>query len=298
MRLAAWLRGNVPENPLGIPTECFVAHSYKDRAAMCRLRRALPRGVNAYVFRRIRVGPDRMVSNRLVHAIRARPGLIYLLGGRSADSFWVALERDYALRAGKPVYAFDPATGGFTRDTSAPLPLDVFPSFSPADRDEAGRVLDFMRDHRAFDLGYYGRTDVGLEAMLGMGEQILGTIQNGGYVIAFWSARAAASRPVRQEIEAAFGYQVRLMVDQPRRDLVERRILFAALDDTPIPADGEIARYEALVREHLRHRRMEEATRPVRLTDARGRLDLRRVDDLIVRTYWLVYRNRRQSGLW
>src|SRR5690242_12395462 len=94
-----------PVESLGLPKKCFISHSFKDAEPRQELLAQLPRDVEPFVFPPIVVQPDQMVSDKLLDAIRACDGLIYLQGGASAQSFWVALERDYALRVGKSVYA-------------------------------------------------------------------------------------------------------------------------------------------------------------------------------------------------
>ena len=91
---------------IGLPQKCFISHSYKDAGARERLLAQLPKGVEPFVFPPIVVFPEEMVSNKLLDAINACSGLIYLQGGASTQSFWVALERDYALRQRKPVFRY------------------------------------------------------------------------------------------------------------------------------------------------------------------------------------------------
>src|SRR5215469_17039559 len=86
---------------LNLPKKVFISHAYKDAGARKRLLRLLPRGVESFVFPAINVPPEQMVSENLLDAITVCDGLIYLEGGHSEESFWVALERDYALRLGK-----------------------------------------------------------------------------------------------------------------------------------------------------------------------------------------------------
>src|SRR5215510_5881667 len=97
-----------------LPPKCFVSHSYRDRVSRKRLLKNLPPKVKPYLFPPIDVAPDDMVSNSLIEAILDQDGRIYVEGGFSDQSFWVAVERDYALRAGKTVYAFNPKMLTFT----------------------------------------------------------------------------------------------------------------------------------------------------------------------------------------
>ena len=90
-----------------LPPKCFISHAYADGIARDSLIKSLPSGVEAVVFPPITVQPDQFVSNRLIESLLSCDGLIYLAGGASDSSFWVAFERDYALRAGKQVFLAD-----------------------------------------------------------------------------------------------------------------------------------------------------------------------------------------------
>jgi len=109
---------------VALPAKCFISHAYADAAARDALIERLPSGVTPFVFPSITVKPEEFVSDPLIDAVINCDGLIYLRGGASDRSFWVALERDYALRAGKKVFAFDMATGELTRDTGSPLVIE------------------------------------------------------------------------------------------------------------------------------------------------------------------------------
>ncbi|MCI0713350.1 MAG: hypothetical protein L0154_24555 [Chloroflexi bacterium] len=66
----------------------------------------LPSEVEPYIFPPINASPLEFVSNSLIGAVLACDGMIYLNEGFSERSFWVAFERDYALRSQKNVYAY------------------------------------------------------------------------------------------------------------------------------------------------------------------------------------------------
>src|SRR5262249_34660759 len=99
-----WRRRS-PFTDLGLPHKCFISHSLQDTDARGRMLAHLPKSVEPFIFPPITLPPDRMVSTELITAILESDGLIYLKGGVSASSFWVAFERDYAQRAGKEVFA-------------------------------------------------------------------------------------------------------------------------------------------------------------------------------------------------
>ena len=91
-----------------LPRHCFMSHSYRDEDSLEALRTSIPREVQPYVFPPITASPDQFVCTALIDAILSQEGLIYLLGGHSAESFWVAFERDYGLRSTRKVFSFDP----------------------------------------------------------------------------------------------------------------------------------------------------------------------------------------------
>jgi nucleoside 2-deoxyribosyltransferase len=98
----------------------FISHAYRDDDALNRLGdAALPDAASPVIFPAIEVSASQRVSDDLMAAIRDCDGLVYLDTARSKTSFWVLFERNYALRLGKPVYAFNPRRRSFRRDRSA-----------------------------------------------------------------------------------------------------------------------------------------------------------------------------------
>ena len=132
----------------------FISHSYRDETLRRNMLKKLPDGVQPYVFPPIEVSPDKFVSSRLMDAITGCDGLLYLDGGHSASSFWVAFERDYALRAGLPVYAALPDDKGyqfeFARYDAPPLNLQVHASSTARDAEQVQNVIGHMRSERFF----------------------------------------------------------------------------------------------------------------------------------------------------
>lgn len=260
----SWRRHS-PFEELGLPKKVFISHSYQDSNARERLLAMLPKSIEPYIFPPIKLPPEQMISDKLLDAIRACDGLIYLQGGASAQSFWVALERDYALRQGKPVFAFNMATHILSRDTSPALMLNVFISASQRDNYAALRIVEIMRQ-RYFepwhDEGSIHPGDQWLEETM---DGIDRALAAGGYVVALWSAAGQASRWTEAERE-------RSDVMQPHR------VLFALLDETPPP----LVSWQGGL---------------VQLYGDAERSQAQRIDDLIVRLYWLIYRNTRQNQL-
>ena len=119
---------------IALPESCFISHAYADVAACRWLIDVLPTGVRPVLFPPIVVAPEQLVSNSLIEAILECDALIYLQDDVSARSFWVAFERDYALRSGKQVFAANAARSEIVRDRGQPLDLATFASYAYADQ--------------------------------------------------------------------------------------------------------------------------------------------------------------------
>jgi len=252
-----------------LPAKCFLSHSYADVATRDRLILELPPHVEAVVFPPITVEPDQFVSNQLIGALLDCDGLIYLRGGRSAQSFWVAFERDYALRAGKQVFAADPVTFDLTRDVESPLDLAAFASYHRDDAPRVREIADYMTRERYFDLWLdTANIKAGSDFQTEISQSLADRLKRGGYAVIFWSRRASESAWVRREIE---------MAAQGVANFNDR-VLFALLDDCAIPQfwtkyqDPSVQLY----------------------SDAR-RSAAHRLDDLVVRLYWLIYRKTKKA---
>jgi hypothetical protein len=254
-----------------LPHKCFISHSYKDIDLRERLVAKLPKTVEPFLFPPITVSPDEMVSNDLITAILDCDGLIYLNGGHSASSFWVALERDYALRSGKPVFAADPITLDIRPHRSPPLDLPVYSCHSPRDYDRIRRIFDFMRDERFMDL-WTPEQDMpaGVNWKDTMSAALDQRLAEGGYAVVFWSQSAANSRGIEMDLRAV----------RDRIVNINDKLLFALLDDTPLP------RWVWQFQEPA-----------VQLYSDDRRSETNRIDDLIVRLYWLIYRHTQQARL-
>jgi len=252
---------------LALPKKYFISHSYKDAGACQRLFEQLQRDSEPFVFPPITVPPEQMISDRLLDAIHACDGLIYIQGGASAESFWVALERDYALRVGKPVFAFDPLTGVLSRDLSSAMELRVFVSHAPSQWELAGRIVETMQQ-RFIDVWSAqfkllpGTPDWESSIRRGIEE----AIEAGGYVVALWSSSAVKSLFVAAEAHLGSRHP--------------NRVLFAILEGEQPPVPFYAANSDVVL---------------VYGDDERS--FVQRVDDLIVRLYWLIYRNTRQNQL-
>jgi len=193
--------------------------------------------------------------------------LIYLRGGASDSSFWVALERDYALRAGKKVFAFDSATGELTRDAGSPLDLAAFASYSRRDADRVRHIADYLNQKRHFDM-WPDVTGIapGSNWQREISASLSDRLGRGGYAVVFWSRNAAQSEFVSNEIRrAAKGLPG-----------FNDRVLFGLLERCPLP-DFWL--------------RFNEPS--VQLYGDTERSATQRLVDLVVRLYWLIYRKTR-----
>ena len=250
------------------PSICFISHSYGDAAGLRNLLSQLPRGVSPFIFPAINVSPDERVSDDLIAAILKCPGLIYLKTFKSSESVWVTFERDYALRSGLAVYSFDPSTGQFEPDTSEPLELHLYPIFSRShqDRSRVEGVRDFMKANRHFDVWDSPPLAPGLDFATYFEAAISERLDKGGYAVMFVSRRSLQSRGTMREFSYAAGRW-------------PERILPALLDNIDAQSLPEAIRHV-------------EPVELFKLDAAERAVNWNGVDDLIVRIFHLVYKNR------
>ena len=204
----------------------FISHSYKDKRVVSLLRSRLPKGAKPVVFSPIRVTPDGMVSADLIKRILGCSGLIYLRGGNSEKSFWVAFERDYALRAGLSVFAFDSESGEITADRSRPLKIQVFPLYAFNDQQTVFELLQFMERERFFADMFYDRANLDHQLYVHDVElkRITKLLDDGGYLLWFRSHSADASAHIQAVINL-------VSQDQSYSD----RVLVVALNARALP---------------------------------------------------------------
>jgi hypothetical protein len=240
----------------------FISHSYADADLVESLLATLPRQAVPVIFPPIKVNPEDFVSNRLIASILDSDALVYIDGGRSQESFWVAFERDYASRSGKLVYRFDPASKLLERDSRGPLDLATFASYHHADDARIRKALTYLKHERHFDM-WVDKEDLegGVNWQNAIDGALRDTVARGGYAVVFWSTNSARSEFVVREI-ARVGD--------------ERHVILALIDDAPVP--DELARYQR-----------------VPLYGDAHRAENQRLDDLVVRVYWLIHRNTRSG---
>jgi hypothetical protein len=267
-QLPAW---KVTRMTVTLPRKCFISHAYHDAKVRDRLIASFPPHVEPFVFPPITVSPDQLVSTPLIEALLACDGVVYLRGGASDASFWVAFERDYALRAGKPVFSADADTLKLTVHAGSPLDLATYASYqSQSDKDRVREIVTFMRRERHFDLWDVDQIGPGTLWSEEIKHSMKERVERGGYVIVFWSRAAAGSKSIQEELsELANGIK-----------RANDRVLFALLDDTPIPKFWLKFNDPA-----------------VQLFGENDRSAKQRLDDLVVRLYWLIFRNSEHRSL-
>jgi hypothetical protein len=248
-----------------LPEHCFISHSPRDIKARDLLLRQLPARVRPYSFPRIEAHPNKLASNELIKAILDRDALIYLEGGYSARSFWVAFERDYALRAHKVTARFDPQTEKLRLSDTSPMTLPVFATYAANDKQRVHDMLTFMREERHFQIHDYAAQYAYATAATQVRSTVLEATNTGGYHIVFWTKAASVSKHVDYELPSNnFG-----------------RVLFARLDDTPVPDWWY----------HKLRENPSSVAQPVQLYGDHQRPFIQRMDDLITGVYWLIYRS-------
>lgn len=175
-----------------IPARAFVSHSYMDTEGIRSLLDHLPPCFGPVLFAPVDVPPSEFVSTRLIDAIRAAPALVYLQGAKSEASFWVALERDVALRAGKQVFAFDPATGQFRRHARQPDPHWIYAIFPVDDSAVARSVVGWMVEHRGFQIAPLDPLDYARQS------ELIGSLQDySGFFVGFVGQRTIRDLPLQ-----------------------------------------------------------------------------------------------------
>ncbi|MEP7288432.1 MAG: TIR domain-containing protein [Chloroflexota bacterium] len=270
-----------------LPKNCFVSFSYKDTESLQLLHKSLPSQVEPFMFPPITVAPDEMISNALINAILDRDGLIYLEGGYSAQSFWVAFERDYALRAKKRVFSFNPQTAEVKQANLEPLKLPILGIYTRRDRDHIVRLTHFMKEKRFFDTWIFDerpRSNNKLASKVSR-STLVQRMNMGGYAVVFWSKNMIYSERAQAEFEFALDYNRYYTNDYSQLNL--GRVLIALLDDTPLP-DWALDKIES---------DPGSVVKPVQLYSDSQLSATNRLDDLIVRLYWLNYRTTQGNNL-
>ena len=270
-----------------LPTTCFISHSYRDKDALTKLLGTIPAHVKPVIFPPIRVPPEQMVSADLIGKILECAGLVYVEGGMSAESFWVAFEREYATLAEKRVFAFDPGTSRFRPDKTPPVKPSVFSIWSAGDLRIVQEVLLFLKRERYFDLA-----DAPGDMIPGpmWRQQVTGVLgkrlAQGHYAVLFWSANAAHDDFILKELR-----------DAGAQGEAFDGVVVACLDTTPLTVLRRMAP-KVLNREPVRLFKRSQASkgRSAIAPSSLGALNQNHFDDLIVRLYWLIFQKMGKTG--
>lgn len=247
--------------------QAFISHAYSDEMDVENLLTLMPSSFVPILFPVIKVVPQEYVSSPIIDAIRNAPALIFLESAASRDSFWVNFERNVAFDFGVPVYAWNADTGSL-RAVRGIHPLMRAPAILPlhASREAAvtDEILQWAQDKRGFQIERFTAHS--------MTDYVIELQEFEGAYVAF-ASRDTVSQVSTWDVENKF--------DQDKFP----RLIVACLDD---PRGGWIPR---------RWRRFMQPGRGVSVVDLtdRGKItpySRNRVDDLIVRIHWVVFKVR------
>jgi hypothetical protein len=264
-----------------LPRRPFVSHGYADSAAVDMLLSSLPKAVEPLRFPPIDVLPNAKVSNALISAILDCDGLIYLKGGQSALSPWVAFERDFALRNKKKVYSFDPSTARLARDTAKPIEPLLYIINHEDDKERVfDDLVDFTVKERGFSNSNIIQTLTSVYDGAQMASDIVDVANRGGYVLVFWSEHVLPDDKwmrfadedkwphflFRRKAAGAYGLLMKVGLERDR-------CIIAQLDASEVEP-------------------IFDANLHVKLFDHDGLSWENHIDGLIVKLYWLMYQNK------
>ncbi len=278
------------------PARYFISHAYADKDARTVLVASLPKCARAYVFPEIVVTPEQRVSDDLVAEVSRSYGLIYLTGGVSAQSFWVAFERRMALRAGKPVLAFDPEARAFSRPKLKlvdPPCAFVWNGFGTGDTDVVHAAAKWLMDKRGLDLTAARarqRTKAGALDLKDSMYSLNNKIRAGGVIVLFLSVEALEDDAfyelregeVRSYLTNGGVLKEGVLIAWTRRPDKER--LRKALATNWWKPDL------SLLKEAIAASLVEDDRRSAIILTKNERMDWRRVDDLMVRVDYMVFK--------
>ncbi|MCI0711198.1 MAG: toll/interleukin-1 receptor domain-containing protein [Chloroflexi bacterium] len=146
-----------------------------------------------------------------------------------------------------------PSQREFRLHDSPPLDLAVFPSYLHRERKTVFPILDFMRDRRHFDVWLdIEEIKIGDNFVEILENSIKSIVNRGGYVVVFWSNNES-----------------KFVIHEALYGLREERVIVAALG-------GSMPEFMSKYHDMF-----------IQLIDENG-LNNNRLDDLIVRLYWLI----------
>lgn len=264
-----------------LPTRPFISYGYADSVALDLLLSSLPKGIKPFIFPPIQVTPNAKVSNALIGAILNSDGLIYLKGGQSALSPWVAFERDFALRNKKRVYAFDRSTIQLARDAAKPVEPLFYIINHDGDKERVfDDIVDFMVRERGFSHSNIVQTLTSAYDGAQTATDVVDVANRGGYVLVFWSQHVLPDDKwmhfadvdrgphflFRRMALGAYGLLMKMGLER-------ERYIIAQLDASEV---------QPLFDSNLH----------VKLYDHDGLSWENHIDGLIVKLYWLMYQDK------
>jgi tetratricopeptide (TPR) repeat protein len=281
----------VPEdhgNAVALPTFPFISHKFADKEAVAALLQQLPDWCKPIIFEEIKVLPSQYVSDKLISGILGANGLIFIDSPVSNASFWTAFERDFAVRNQKPVFSYNAATDKIEKNSKPPMPLDIIVLNHEDDQERVDSILEWLARERSFSLATQDPDRIARRAdaqlLLFQPAQVLSrvmqqrlqsTYRQGGYLVVFLSKSAVQGTlplieaPIYAREALATTYFVWL--DDPLELSLEAE--FASLRD--LPKDNHI----------------------IIETLPGGAMNRNKIDDLMVRLYWLMHRNGSSAEL-
>ena len=292
--MTATLPAGVFRKPWFGKTRYFISHSYRDAAARDALVAKLPPHVAPFIFPEIVVTPEQRVSDDLVREVRKSQGLVYLDGGESAASFWVAFERRFALGLGMPVIAFDPISRRFAKSTASAVDPPCSFVWNQANARDSGIVQAVSRwliSERRLDLtSSLPRTGLPPSSVSDTAETFDAKQRGGGTIVLFLSEAALAD----PGFAALRGHHTHAALTN-ENTLDERTLI--VWTETPRRPHVETAlaqtwaapEYAALRQAILTSMSDTGARKAISLSE-QGKLDWRRADDLMVRVEYLAFR--------
>jgi hypothetical protein len=135
-----------------LPDATFISYAYGDEDGLDELFRYLPQARHVRVFAPVKVAPSEFVSTPLVEAIREAPAMLCIKSEAQRNSRWVALEREVALRAQKPVYIFDPRFGTLKRFRRRPSLISIHDVSPITEIVVAREITAWMATNRGFSI--------------------------------------------------------------------------------------------------------------------------------------------------
>jgi hypothetical protein len=173
----------------------FVSHSYQDSDLITALTELLSKQYQLVIFPPITVPVSNFVSDSLFAAIDSCDALLWIASTNSINSFWVALEIEYAKRRGKSIYSIDRGAKALHLDEDPLTPIKIYASFDRVDEWRVRSIATWLKHRRSFDI-LHNITGLG-------GDEIRSVIAEGGFVVAFLSSHAISNSLIIMDLISA-----------------------------------------------------------------------------------------------